>query len=133
MLVTANSNPCFSGGSEFQGPALRDETLCCAQLAAEPVAMLREAHGVNRKSQNMVYRWYRMFCEGRKGAMKKTALDARQHHILTQNLKKLKDMLNSDRPLSVNVQSFSLGSPEKDPKQKETRQEGDQKHFMSSS
>ena len=35
------------------------------KTGAKTVAMLREAYGDNTMSQNMVYRWHKMFREGR--------------------------------------------------------------------
>ncbi|GFT72336.1 HTH_48 domain-containing protein [Nephila pilipes] len=65
--------------------------------------LLREAYGDNTMSQNIVYRWHKMSrvggedteVEDRSGRPKMCHSD--------QNVKKVRDMLNSDRRLNVRI------------------------------
>ncbi|GFS74970.1 hypothetical protein NPIL_601201 [Nephila pilipes] len=109
VRVADSSNPCLSDSSEFQvaafqGPALRDKMLCCAQeTVTETVGMLREAYGNTIMTQNMFYRWHKMFREDIKDSDDKNHSGGPFNVTFKSKCKQVwvGDMLNSNRRLSV--------------------------------
>lgn len=83
--------------------------------------MLKQAYSDDAMSQHMVHHWHKMFRENKQNSKNEGYSGRPLTFQSNQNMKKLRDMLDSDRRLSGHEQSFLLESPEKISKEGETR------------
>ncbi|KAJ8954534.1 hypothetical protein NQ318_000768 [Aromia moschata] len=81
---------------------------CSFQGAAETIPMLRKAFGVDCLSDRQIFRWHKAFAEGREDVNGENRAGRPSTSSSDDNVKRVRDLLNTDRRLSVRLISETL-------------------------
>ncbi|KAJ8933390.1 hypothetical protein NQ318_003039 [Aromia moschata] len=76
--------------------------------AAENIPMLKKAFGVDRLSDRQIFRWHKAFAEGREDVIDENRAGRPSTSSSDDNVKRVRDLLNTDRRLSVRLISETL-------------------------
>ncbi|KAJ8947218.1 hypothetical protein NQ318_001504 [Aromia moschata] len=83
----------------------------CVKLeksAAETIPMLKKAFGVDCLSDRQIFRWHKAFTEGREEVNDENRAGRPSTSSSDDNVKRVRDLLNTDRRLNVRLISESL-------------------------
>ncbi|KAJ8937898.1 hypothetical protein NQ318_001671 [Aromia moschata] len=83
----------------------------CVKLeksAAETIPMLKKAFGVDCLSDRQIFRWHKAFAEGREDVNDDNRAGRPSTSSSDDNVKRVRDLLNTDRRLSVRLISETL-------------------------
>ncbi|KAJ8933794.1 hypothetical protein NQ318_001524 [Aromia moschata] len=83
----------------------------CVKLeksAAETIPMLKKAFGVDCLSDRQIFRWHKAFAEGREDINDENRAGRPSTSSSDDNVKRVRDLLNTDRRLSVRLISETL-------------------------
>ncbi|KAJ8937392.1 hypothetical protein NQ318_015472 [Aromia moschata] len=83
----------------------------CVKLeksAAETIPMLKKAFGVDCLSDRQIFRWHKAFAEGREDVNDENRAGRPSTSSFDDNVKRVRDLLNTDRRLSVRLISETL-------------------------
>ncbi|KAJ8944115.1 hypothetical protein NQ318_013297 [Aromia moschata] len=83
----------------------------CVKLensAAETIPMLKKAFGVDCLSDRQIFRWHKAFAEGREDVNDEKGAGRPSTSSSDDNVKRVRDLLNTDRRLSVRLISETL-------------------------
>ncbi|KAJ8961763.1 hypothetical protein NQ318_021364 [Aromia moschata] len=83
----------------------------CVKLeksAAETIPLLKKAFGVDCLSDRQIFRWHKAFAEGREDVNDKNRAGRPSTSSSDDNVKCVRDLLNTDRRLSVRLISEKL-------------------------
>ncbi|KAJ8941309.1 hypothetical protein NQ318_017849 [Aromia moschata] len=83
----------------------------CVKLeksAAETIPMLKKAFGVDCLSDRQIFRWHKAFAEGREDVNDENPAERPSTSSSDDNVKRVRDLLNTDRRLSVRLISETL-------------------------
>ncbi|KAJ8955801.1 hypothetical protein NQ318_005342 [Aromia moschata] len=83
----------------------------CVKLeksAAETIPMLKKAFGVDCLSDRQIFRWHKAFAERRKYVNDENRAGRPSTSSSDDNVKRVRDLLNTDRRLSVRLISETL-------------------------
>ncbi|KAJ8934268.1 hypothetical protein NQ318_020919 [Aromia moschata] len=83
----------------------------CVKLensAAETIPMLKKAFGVDCLSDRQIFRWHKAFAEGRKDVNDENRAGRPSTSSSDGNVKRVRDLLNTDRRPSVRLISETL-------------------------
>ncbi|KAJ8942145.1 hypothetical protein NQ318_021654 [Aromia moschata] len=83
----------------------------CVKLektAAETIPMLKKAFGVDFLSGRQIFRWDKAFAEGRDDVNDENRAGRPSTSSFDDNVKRMRDLLNTDRRLSVRLISETL-------------------------
>ncbi|KAJ8948846.1 hypothetical protein NQ318_013498 [Aromia moschata] len=83
----------------------------CVKLeksAAETIPMLKKAFGVDCLSDRQIFRWHKAFAEGREDVNNENRAGGPSTSSSDNNVKHVRDLLNTDRRLSVRLISETL-------------------------
>ncbi|KAJ8956624.1 hypothetical protein NQ318_013977 [Aromia moschata] len=83
----------------------------CVKLeksAAETIPMLKKASGVGCLSDRQIFRWHKAFAEGREDVNDEKRAGRPSTSSSDDNVKRVRDLLNTDRRLSVRLISETL-------------------------
>ncbi|KAJ8961109.1 hypothetical protein NQ318_008786 [Aromia moschata] len=81
----------------------------CVKLeksAAETIPMLKKSFGVDCLSDRQIFRWHKAFAEGREDVKNRAGRPSTSSS--DDNVKRVRDLLNTDRRLSVRLISETL-------------------------
>ncbi|KAJ8944208.1 hypothetical protein NQ318_014570 [Aromia moschata] len=76
--------------------------------AAETITMLKKAFGVDCLSDRQIFRWHKAFAEGREDVNDENRAGRPSISSSDDNVKRVRDLLNTDRRLSVRLISETL-------------------------
>ncbi|KAJ8954780.1 hypothetical protein NQ318_014890 [Aromia moschata] len=86
-----------------------DQVLCeTGETIAETIPMLKKAFGVDCLSDRQIFWWHKAFAEGREGVSDENRAGWLSTSSSDANVKRVRDLLNSDRRLSVRLISETL-------------------------
>ncbi|KAJ8945832.1 hypothetical protein NQ318_008717 [Aromia moschata] len=83
----------------------------CVKLeksVAETIPMLKKAFGVDCLSDRQIFRWHKAFAEGREDVNNENRAGRPSTSTSDDNVKRVRDLLNTDRRLSVRLISETL-------------------------
>ncbi|KAJ8944350.1 hypothetical protein NQ318_011481 [Aromia moschata] len=83
----------------------------CVKLeksAAETIPMLKKAFGVDCLSDRQIFRWHKAFAEGREDVNDENRAGRPSTSTSDDTVKRVRDLLNTDRRLSVRLISETL-------------------------
>ncbi|KAJ8958285.1 hypothetical protein NQ318_017431 [Aromia moschata] len=94
-----------------RSPEQRMAIKFCVKLeksAAETIPMLKKAFGVDCLSDRQIFRWHKAFAEGRENVNDENRAGRSSTSSSDDNVKRVRDLLNTDRRLSVRFISETL-------------------------
>ncbi|XP_071453429.1 protein GVQW3-like [Hetaerina americana] len=71
--------------------------------STKTVGMINQAYGESAMSRNMIFRWHKMFVEGREEVDDEPRPGRPSTTLTGESVRKIRDVLNSDRRLSVRM------------------------------
>ncbi|KAJ8947781.1 hypothetical protein NQ318_017054 [Aromia moschata] len=78
------------------------------KTAAETIPMLKKSFGVDCLSDRQIFRWHKAFAEGREDVNDENRAGRPSTSSSDDNVKRVRDLLNTDRRLSVRLISETL-------------------------
>ncbi|KAJ8933124.1 hypothetical protein NQ318_021237 [Aromia moschata] len=98
----------LSGNDPVQEKATIKFCVKLEKSAAETIPMLKKAFGVDYLSDRQIFRWHKAFAEGREDVNDENRAGRPSTSSSDDNVKRVRDLLNTDRRLSVRLISETL-------------------------